>query len=299
MYVEKNLGFSVLFKKKTVGSDASVSPGGASFFVQMVKPEKQSVVLFVSPQAVRILLPFTEEVLAEWNFSQLASYLLAPGGLVTLSVARTRLSEPTWALIRSQGAKGGSCEFVFSSPLQHKDIYETMEKCWQENKELHDRLFQEVVTSAALSASMSSIGDPKARGGGTAGTPPSSSKSGLKAKRMSLGFTKTSSAEQDSIMPLKPASKDDDALLLAASQRSDKKMSLGETAGHSITPLPRAKKPSADDGPAAVPMRQKSGTFSFFSRKSTTFSKPEEGGFPGLPLKVVTDQHVTPPKKGQ
>jgi hypothetical protein len=68
----------------------------------MLKPEQQAIVLFVSPQVCRILLPFTEEVLVEWSFSQLSSYLMAVGGVVTLTVARTRLSEPNWEMIRAQ-----------------------------------------------------------------------------------------------------------------------------------------------------------------------------------------------------
>jgi hypothetical protein len=153
----------------------------------MMKPEQHAAVLFVSPQSLRILLPFTEEVLAEWSFSQLSSYSLAPGGLVTLTVARTRLTEPTWALIRTQGAKSGTCDFVFSSLLQHKDIYEAMENCWRKNKELHDKLFQEVVTCNSPTASESKL---------------------LKPKRMSLNFSR--SAVEDVIE--RPATKDDDAL---------------------------------------------------------------------------------------
>ncbi len=220
--------------------------GGSSFFLQMIKPEEQSVVLFISPQILRVLLPFTEEVLAEWSFSQLSSYLLAIGGIVTLTVAKTRLSEPKWSLFRSQGTtKSGTCDFMFSSPLQHKDVYEALEHCWRENKELHDRLFQEVVTSSLSSSASSPI------------MLRSPTSTGMKSKRMSLGFARSplGDASADTITPVR-ASKDDDALL--RKQLSGDVKTLDQP--RSSETLPSTQQPP----------RQKSGTFSFFQRKSAS-----------------------------
>ncbi len=149
---------------------------GSCFLVQMVKPDSQTVALYVSPQVLRIVRPFTEEILAEWNFSQLSSYVLSPGGQIGLAVVRTRLGEPSSAYSGGAGNAGGgpANEYLFTSPA-YKQIYEVLEEAWRVHKEQHDRLFSELMADAAASPSPT----------GTAGTTPK-----LKNKRMSIGAFK-------------------------------------------------------------------------------------------------------------
>merc|ERR1711991_1013353 len=65
-------------------SQATRNPRVQSFLVQMTAPVDLLVVLAVSPDVTRLLHPFTEEVVTEWDFSQLTSYSLAPGGKIDL-----------------------------------------------------------------------------------------------------------------------------------------------------------------------------------------------------------------------
>ncbi len=141
---------------------------GSCFLVQMVKPDSQTVALYVSPQVLRIVRPFTEEILAEWSFSQLSGYTLSPGGHIGIAVARTRLGEPSSAYSGSSGnsASGNVLEYAFSSSL-HKQIYEVLEAAWLVSKEKHDGLYKELLAGAVQS--------------------PATIK--LKARRISLGFS--------------------------------------------------------------------------------------------------------------
>lgn len=124
--------------------DANGAVLKSCFAVEMMAPEQRSVIVAVAPSIIRILLPYTEEIVYEWRFARTDSYSLDPSGRVTINVSE----EPG---LFSSGARmfgrsrNQTKQYVFAT-AEHSQLYDALEVCWAKAKEDMEKLYQESVS---------------------------------------------------------------------------------------------------------------------------------------------------------
>ena len=120
-------------------SPATRENGTSCFLVQMIAPDETSVVLAISVTYVRLLLPYTEEIIEQWDSKQVSGYALSPGGLLDIELMEVSSAK------RFGKAKDSFVRYRFASELEHKEIYEKLEALHAERKARNDQIYNDAI----------------------------------------------------------------------------------------------------------------------------------------------------------
>ena len=117
----------------------------------------EECLLVVDHSVIRAIIPITEEVMYDWDFSSIAAYSLEPDAHVTISVTKEEN--------KRFGKHKSPAVFKFYCPENVNDVYESLEESWRRKKEMNDQLFSEAMklhqTNKASASAASSPGGEK------------------------------------------------------------------------------------------------------------------------------------------